>query len=77
MKYEKCACQLRKTDAFGSGGTSAIALLICSLRADGTGSVSYQDALAAIFIEGWIIILSVREPASTSSSCSPVPWPCP
>ena len=28
--------------------------------ADGTGSVKYQDALAAIFIEGWIfIILSV------------------
>lgn len=28
--------------------------------ADGTGSVKYQDALAAIFIEGWIfIILSI------------------
>ena len=29
-------------------------------NADGTGSVKYQDALAAIFVEGWIfIILSV------------------
>ena len=28
-----------------------------SCNADGTGSVKYKDALAAIFIEGWIFII--------------------
>lgn len=38
----------------------AVLLQPLALFSDGTGSVSYKDALAAIFIEGWIfIILSI------------------